>query len=70
MNTTRIMTVVVLIVASGLALSQQARTKRTDLQRHDLSASEREVFQVRERDERDERQTTSGPLHSKESQTP
>jgi quercetin dioxygenase-like cupin family protein len=47
MNTTRIMTVVVLIVASGLALSQQAGTKRTDLQRHDLSAPGREVVQVR-----------------------
>ena len=47
MNTTRIMAVVVLIVASGLALSQQAGTKRTDLQRHDLSAPGREVVQVR-----------------------
>ena len=40
-----------LIVGSGLAShaepSQQAGSKRTDLQRHDLSASGREVIQVR-----------------------
>ena len=40
-----------LIVASGLALhlaqAQQAGSKRTDLQRHDLSAPGREVIQVR-----------------------
>jgi len=40
-----------LIVGSGLALdgapAQQAGTKRTDLQRHDLSAPGREVIQVR-----------------------
>jgi len=39
-----------LIVGSGLALhaaAQQAGTKRTDLQRHDLSAPGREVVQVR-----------------------
>ena len=51
MKTTRIMAVAVLIVASGLALhvarAQQAGTKRTDLQRHDLSVPGREVVQVR-----------------------
>ena len=51
MNTTRIAAVAVLIAASGLALhlawAQQAGTKRTDLQRHDLSAPGREVVQVR-----------------------
>jgi quercetin dioxygenase-like cupin family protein len=45
------MAVVVLIVASGLApnvaQAQQAGTKRTDLQRHDLSVPGREVVQVR-----------------------
>jgi quercetin dioxygenase-like cupin family protein len=50
MNTTR-MTAAVLIVASALALhvarAEQAGTKRTDLQRHDLSAPGREVVQVR-----------------------
>ena len=51
MKTTRIMAVAVLIVGSGLALnvaqSQQPGIKRTDLQRHDLSVSGREVVQVR-----------------------
>ena len=51
MNTTRIMAVAVLIVASGLALhmtqAQQAGNRRTDLQRHDLSAPGREVIQTR-----------------------
>jgi quercetin dioxygenase-like cupin family protein len=51
MKTNGIMAVAVLIVASGLALhvaqAQQAGTKRTDLQRHDLSAPGREVVQVR-----------------------
>ena len=51
MKTTRIMTLAVLIVASGLALhvaqAQQPGIKRTDLQRHDLSAPGREVVQVR-----------------------
>ena len=51
MNTSRTMAVAMLIVASGLALhvawAQQAGTKRTDLQRHDLSAPGREVIQVR-----------------------
>ena len=50
MKPTRIMAAV-LIVASALALrvtqAQQAGTKRTDLQRHDLSAPGREVIQVR-----------------------
>jgi quercetin dioxygenase-like cupin family protein len=43
--------VAVLIVASAFALrvaqAQQAGTKRTDLQRHDLSVPGREVVQVR-----------------------
>jgi quercetin dioxygenase-like cupin family protein len=51
MNTTRIMVVAVLIVASGFALhmtqAQQAGNRRTDLQRHDLSAPGREVIQTR-----------------------
>ena len=51
MKTTRIMTLAVLIVASGLALhvaqAQQPGIKRTDLQRHDLSVPGREVVQVR-----------------------
>src|SRR5437660_8696360 len=51
MNTTRIMAVAVLIVASGLALhvprAQLSATKRIDLQRHDLSVPGREVVQVR-----------------------
>ena len=51
MKTSRIMTVAVLIVGSSLALhvvrAQQPGTKRTDLQRHDLSAPGREVIQVR-----------------------
>ena len=51
MKTTRITAAAALIVGSGLALhvalAQQAGTKRTDLQRHDLSAPGREVFQVR-----------------------
>jgi quercetin dioxygenase-like cupin family protein len=51
MKTAQIMAVVALIVGSGLALqvarAQQAGTKRTDLQRHDLSAPGREVVQVR-----------------------
>jgi quercetin dioxygenase-like cupin family protein len=51
MNTTRIIAVAVLIVASGLALhvtqAQQPGIKRTDLQRHDLSVPGREVIQVR-----------------------
>jgi quercetin dioxygenase-like cupin family protein len=51
MKTIRIIAVAALIAASGLALqvaqAQQAGTKRTDLQRHDLSAPGREVIQVR-----------------------
>ena len=51
MQTTRIMAAAALIVGSGLALhvthAGQAGTKRTDLQRHDLSAPGREVVQVR-----------------------
>ncbi len=51
MRTTRIITVAVLIVGSGLALhvarAQQPGIKRTDLQRHDLSVPGREVIQVR-----------------------
>jgi quercetin dioxygenase-like cupin family protein len=51
MKTTRIMAAAALIVGSGLALhlaqAQQPGTKRTDLQRHDLSAPGREVVQVR-----------------------
>src|SRR5678815_5724863 len=51
MKTTRLMTVAILIAASGLVLyvarAQQPGTKRTDLQRHDLSAPGREVVQVR-----------------------
>src|SRR5262245_10160456 len=51
MKTTRIIAVAVLIAGSALALhvarAQQAGTKRTDLQRHDLSAPGREVIQVR-----------------------
>ena len=51
MNTTRIMAVAALIVASGLTLyaarAQQPGIKRTDLQRHDLSVPGREVVQAR-----------------------
>jgi quercetin dioxygenase-like cupin family protein len=51
MITTRIIAVAVLIVGSGLplhvALAQQPGTKRTDLQRHDLSVPGREVVQAR-----------------------
>jgi quercetin dioxygenase-like cupin family protein len=51
MITTRIIAAAVLIVAGGRALhvaqAQQAGTKRTDLQRHDLSVPGREVVQVR-----------------------
>jgi quercetin dioxygenase-like cupin family protein len=46
-----ITTAAVLVIGSALALhvtsAQQAGTKRTDLQRHDLSAPGREVIQVR-----------------------
>ena len=51
MKTTLIMGVAMLIVGSGLApdlaQAQQAGTKRTELQRHDLSSPGREVIQVR-----------------------
>ena len=51
MKTARIIAVAVLMVGSALALhvawAQQAAFKRTDLQRHDLSAPGREVVQVR-----------------------
>src|SRR5918997_1420191 len=51
MKTALIMGVAMLIVGSGLApdlaQAQQAGTKRTDLQRHDLSSPGREVIQVR-----------------------
>jgi quercetin dioxygenase-like cupin family protein len=51
MKTTRIMALIALIVATGLALqvarAQQPGIKRTDLQRHDLSVPGREVVQVR-----------------------
>jgi quercetin dioxygenase-like cupin family protein len=51
MKTARIIGAALLIVAGGLALyvarAQQTGTKRTDLQRHDLSAPGREVVQVR-----------------------
>jgi len=51
MRTTLILGGAMLIVATGLgpgaAQAQQAGTKRTDLQRHDLSAPGREVIQVR-----------------------
>jgi quercetin dioxygenase-like cupin family protein len=50
-KTTRIIAAAALIVGSGLPLvvaqAQQAGIKRTDLQRHDLSAPGREVIQVR-----------------------
>jgi len=51
MNATRVIAVAVLIVGSGLALhvarAQLPGTKRTDLQRHDLSVPGREVIQAR-----------------------
>jgi quercetin dioxygenase-like cupin family protein len=51
MKRTRILSAAVLIVACALALhlaqAQQAGSKRTDLQRHDLSVPGREVVQVR-----------------------
>src|SRR5262245_24449121 len=51
MEKTRSLTAAALIVAVGLALhlaqAQPAGSKRTDLQRHDLSAPGREVVQVR-----------------------
>jgi quercetin dioxygenase-like cupin family protein len=51
MKTTGILGVAILIAGIGLApdaaQAQQAGTKRTDLQRHDLSVPGREVIQVR-----------------------
>ena len=50
MKPTRIVLVVMLTVASGLALqsaAQQQGVKRTELQRYDLSVPGREVIQVR-----------------------
>jgi quercetin dioxygenase-like cupin family protein len=51
MKTNRMLMVAVLIVGSGLAVnvaqSQQPGVTRTDLLRHDLSVSGREVIQVR-----------------------
>ena len=49
MKTAVVIGTAVAIVGSGLAphVAQQAGTKRTDLQRHDLSAPGREVIQVR-----------------------
>jgi quercetin dioxygenase-like cupin family protein len=51
MKTTHLMAASALIVGSGVALpktpAQQASVTRTDLQRHDLGATGREVIQVR-----------------------
>jgi quercetin dioxygenase-like cupin family protein len=50
MKTPLMVAFAVLIAAGGVSLvarAQQAGTKRTDLQRHDLSAPGREVIQVR-----------------------
>ena len=51
MRIARIVAVAVLLLGSGLALqpvpAQQSGIKRTDLLRHDLGASGREVIQVR-----------------------
>jgi quercetin dioxygenase-like cupin family protein len=47
MKTTLIIVAAMLIAGSGSVQAQQAGTKRTDLQRHDLSAPGREVIQVR-----------------------
>jgi quercetin dioxygenase-like cupin family protein len=51
MKTTRMVAIAVLIIGSGLALlvatAQQPGIKRTDLLRHNLSVSGREVVQVR-----------------------
>jgi quercetin dioxygenase-like cupin family protein len=47
MKTTRIMAAAVLIVGSGLALAQQPGIGRSEIQRHDLGNSGREVVQVR-----------------------
>src|ERR671916_1530530 len=51
MKTTRILAIVAIVAGGGLVLdvaqSQQPGVTRTDLLRHDLSVSEREVIQVR-----------------------
>jgi quercetin dioxygenase-like cupin family protein len=50
MNNSRIVAIVVLLVAGGYALyspAQQTGVKRTELQRQDLSVAGREVIQVR-----------------------
>jgi quercetin dioxygenase-like cupin family protein len=50
MNAARVMAMAALMAGSVLALNAaqaQSGIKRTDLQRHDLSASGREVVQVR-----------------------
>ena len=51
MSTIRVVTVAALIIAGAVTLhvvqAQQAGAKRTELQRHDLSAAGREVIQVR-----------------------
>lgn len=51
LKTIRMIAIAMLIAGCGLALqvtrAQQTGTKRTDLQRHDLSAPGREVLQVR-----------------------
>ena len=47
MKPTLTLGVAMLIAASGVAQAQQPGSKRTDLQRHDLSAPGREVIQVR-----------------------
>jgi quercetin dioxygenase-like cupin family protein len=47
MKPTLMLGVAMLIAGSGMAQAQQAGSKRTDLQRHDLSAPGREVIQVR-----------------------
>ena len=51
MKTIRVVAAAVFVVAGGVALhvvqAQQAGAKRTELQRHDLSMSGREVIQVR-----------------------
>jgi quercetin dioxygenase-like cupin family protein len=47
MKLTLIMGAATLIAGSGMAQAQQPGSKRTDLQRHDLSVPGREVIQVR-----------------------
>jgi quercetin dioxygenase-like cupin family protein len=51
MKTTSVVAIAVLIAGSGMALhvarAQQVGSKRTDIQRHDLSIPGREVVQVR-----------------------